>query len=81
MSRFYGSLSGSAKTTATRRGFEGSGVMAHVRGWNFGVRTNVVSCPYCQGDSVFVYLTGGSNDDSGKQVAFYCENGCCREQE
>jgi hypothetical protein len=59
MSRFYGSLTGQAKTTATRRGGPSSGVEAHVRGWEIGVRTQVYD--YNGQDRVRVYVTSGSN--------------------
>ena len=34
MSKFYGSIEGSAKTTATRCGTKNSGIESHTRGWN-----------------------------------------------
>lgn len=37
MARFYGSISGQAKTKATRQGSEKSGIWGHIRGWNIGV--------------------------------------------
>ena len=59
MSRFYGSLSGSAKTAATRRGNGVSGIDSHTRGWDGGIRVE----GFADGDDdVFlVYVTGGSN--------------------
>ncbi len=63
MSRFYGSLEGQAKTVATRRGGPSTGITAHPRGWNTGVRVSA----YADGDTdVFsVNVTGGS---SGSRV-------------
>ena len=60
MSRFYGSLSGSAKTAATRRGT--SGIESHTRGWDGGIRVEA----FADGaDDVFlVYTTRGSNNPS-----------------
>ena len=58
MSRFYGSLTGSARTTATRRGTPSSGVSAHVRGWNFGVRVAVLDID--GEDHIILTATGGS---------------------
>ena len=34
MSKFYGTLTGSAKTTATRRGTSNSGIMTEATSWN-----------------------------------------------
>ena len=77
MSRFYGSLTGQAKTTATRRGSTNSNVMAHVRGWDFGVRTVVCPCNVCGADCVWIELTGGSNDESTHRILnIICSNGC-----
>lgn len=69
MARFYGSVEGQARTMATRRGSENSGLVAHIRGWNVGVR--VVCEVDGQGrDVVRVYETGGSNSgSSGKLLA------------
>lgn len=59
MSRLYGDLTGSAKTTATRRGSAASGVSSHVRGWNTGLRAAAhVSDDV---DTFNVVLTAGSN--------------------
>ena len=60
MSRFYGTLSGQAKTAATRRGGPGSGVCAHVRGWHVGIRADVAVDDEGR-DVVRIYLTGGSS--------------------
>lgn len=60
MSRFYGDLTGQAKTTATRRGSASSGIEAHPRGWNLGIR--VQGFPENDAfDGFRVYVTGGSN--------------------
>ena len=77
MSKLYGSISGDAsKTNATRRGFKC--VEGHVRGWNFGLYTQVCPCPQCGADKVSAFLTGGSNDDTLIFPAVFnlCENGC-----
>ncbi len=60
MSRFYGDLSGQAKTVATRRGNTNSGVEAHVRGWDIGVRIEAESDRQDR-DTIRLTLTGGSN--------------------
>ena len=65
MARFYGEVSGQARTVATRRGSTGSGMWAHVRGWNVGA---YVECATeCGIDVVRVWSTGGSNG-IGKRV-------------
>lgn len=62
MSRFYGDLRGQAKTQATRRGSRKSGLDAHIRGWNIGVK---IRCFDQDGsDVITVHLTGGSNSPS-----------------
>ena len=65
MSRFYGSLNGQAKTEATRRGNKNSGVGAHVRGWNVGVK--IFARADGEKDLIDVYLTTGS-DESGSDI-------------
>ena len=60
MSVLYGSLTGQAKTTVTRRGSKKSGIACHVRGWDLGVR--VSGRIDDNGVPVFdVYRTSGSN--------------------
>jgi hypothetical protein len=60
MAHFYANIDGQAKTSATRRGSQNSGISAHVRGWNLGVK--VVGSVDGDGRDVFyVYQTGGSN--------------------
>ncbi len=62
MAQFYATITGQAKTNATRRGSKNSGLTAHVRGWNLGVQ---VVCRHENGRDVFhVYRTNGSNDTS-----------------
>lgn len=59
MSRFYGNMKG-ARGETTRCGTACSGIRAHVRGWDLGVRARAFVGPDGQ-DMVEVYLTGGSN--------------------
>ena len=59
MSHFYGSMKGS-RGEVTRCGDTKSGISAHLRGWNVGVR---VVCFHEDGvDMIQVYRTCGSND-------------------
>jgi hypothetical protein len=68
MARFYGTLTGQAKTSAKRRGSPNSGVTAHVRGRNIGVRVEVYADNGA--DVIRVYRTGGSNQPgSGELLA------------
>ena len=62
MSRFYGSMDGSAKTTATRRGH--SSLHAHIRGWDSGIRVEAVDLN--GEDAFYVYATYGSNGGEAK---------------
>lgn len=41
MSRFYGTLTGRAKTVATRRGDNGSGIITFAASWNGAIRVEV----------------------------------------
>ena len=43
MSRFYGTVSGQAKTTATRRGSTNSGITTYTAGWGGAIRTTAYS--------------------------------------
>lgn len=67
MSRFYGSIEGMARTAATRRGSEKSGLVAHIRGWNVGVK---ITCGVnAKGeDCIRVSRTGGSNSYGEMEV-------------
>ena len=78
MSRFYGSLTGSAKTTATRCGSVSSRVSAHVRGWDIGVRGSVYACRECGADRIKAYRTQGSNGSvlDDLLVFDFCSGGC-----
>jgi len=59
MSRFYGSLQGN-RGEATRQGTPASGIAAHPRGWNVGVRVEGYVND-AGADEFAVYITGGSN--------------------
>lgn len=62
MARFYGEIKGQARTTATRRGSKSSGITAHIRGWNIGVRVEIFAVG--DRDIVHIYRTSGSNAKS-----------------
>ncbi len=69
MSKFYGSITGSAKTAATRCGSKKSGIESHTRGWDQGIRVTASVQKVGPGrtlerESFEVYLTGGSNGKS-----------------
>ena len=63
-SRFYGSVSGSAASDATRQGTARSGISGHIRGWESGVQVD----GHAEGDEdVFnVYVTRGSGSAGGE---------------
>ena len=65
MSRFYGTINGSAQTSASRRGGTKSGIDGHIRGWNVGI--DVAGYDVDGKDTFRVCLTGGSNDRSMKK--------------
>lgn len=70
MSRFYGSLHG-ARGEATRQGTAASGIIAHPRGWDLGVRVTGMPAsgvdadaedgPKADRDAFVVDITNGSN--------------------
>lgn len=74
MAHFYGSMTGQAKTTATRRGSVNSGMDAHIRGWFIGVR---VCLRHVDGkDVVTVYRTTGSTPNGHDvQILEFAEGG------
>lgn len=60
MAHFYGSLIGKGFKAITRTGTKWTGMIAHIRGWNVGVR---VELRYEGGkDKIRIYETGGSNN-------------------
>ena len=65
MSRFYGTVEGSAKTIASRTGTPSSGLSAHIRGWNTGVKVQCRAVD--EADVIEVLATGGSNEISSDQ--------------
>jgi hypothetical protein len=65
MSHFYGEMFGSAKNPATMRGHKTTGLEAHLRGWNIGVK--VILQNNNGVDEIYLYKTGGSNG-SGRTV-------------
>ena len=48
MSRFYGTLESERRKQITKGGHRY--VEAHVRGWDFGVFTQIKECPHCGAD-------------------------------
>ena len=59
MAQFYGSIQGN-KGVATRMGTKSSGLEAHIRGWNKGIRVKMRVNDKGEDEAV-VYLTAGSN--------------------
>ena len=68
MSYFYGSMQGN-KGGVTRCGTKKSGMTAHIRGWNIGVRVNIRHDEKSGKDFYTIYETGGSNGGSETLIA------------
>jgi hypothetical protein len=60
MSRFYASIEGS-RGEATRQGTPATGIVAHPRGWNLGVRVTGYPAQASDRDTFAVDITGGSH--------------------
>ena len=63
MAHFYGSMQGN-KGEVTRCGTKKSGMTAHIRGWNIGVKVNIRHDKETGKDNYTIYETGGSNGGS-----------------
>lgn len=71
MAHFYGSMSGSRGET-TRMGTKGSGLQAHVRGWDVGVVAQMYHDERTGKDLVILTLTSGSNGrKQGKRIGTF----------
>ena len=68
MARFYGQLWGQAKSAASRIGGPSSGLHAHLRGWDIGVRVDITHDKQDE-DLIAVSLTKGSNNPTAKPFA------------
>jgi hypothetical protein len=76
MSRFYASISGSAKTEATRRGSGKSGIQGHIRGRFRGIRVTGGINLHTGNDVFYVWVTGGSyGHDRDSLLVIVEENG------
>jgi hypothetical protein len=73
MSQFYGSVVGSARTAATRRGTKSSGISAHVRGWDTGIYAEIEDINGIV--EARVYVTGGSNNAGSKRLLAIVRDG------
>jgi hypothetical protein len=60
MAQYYANIQGN-RGEATRMGTKSSGLHAHVRGWNIGVRVSVSWDEVNKKDIVTIYQTSGSN--------------------
>ena len=60
MSQFYASVTGSRGTTATKTGDKSTGMTAHIRGWNIGVKVACTHDKKTGKDIIRVYKTSGS---------------------
>jgi len=65
MAQFYAEIKGN-KGVATRQGSKSSGLTAHIRGYDVGVK---VFCEHRDGqDIITVWRTGGSNNPAIKDI-------------
>lgn len=60
MARFYGEIKGKAASKATREGDERSGMDAHIRGWNAGIKIECGVDRKTGEDVCRAFATGGS---------------------
>lgn len=75
MAHFYGEMFGKGETKASRTGTKGTGLSAHIRGWEIGVEV-MLWYDHSRGkDMVRVTRTGGSNGRTRKQVVAEFEEG------
>lgn len=72
MARFIGNMQGQ-RGEASRLGSTKSGIQAHIRGWNIGIKVNGYVDD--KGNDLFeVYLTSGSNGrKNGKLIGTFTE--------
>lgn len=66
MSRFYGSIRGSAKTVATRQGHDS--IVGHIRGWSVGAEVRCQPIGDSDRDEVTVEVTSGSGYGGPRQT-------------
>lgn len=66
MSRFYATVNGQSKTTATKCGNKQSGMYAHIRGWNIGATIDLMVDSDNE-DILCIEITGGSNNAATKK--------------
>lgn len=59
MARFYATVSGRGENTATKTGTTDSGINAHIRGWDVGIK--VEGDARSEDDRFEAYITAGSN--------------------
>ena len=64
MAHFRGEMSGTRAETFL--GSRKSGMLAHVHGWDFGVRVLIFYDPSTGKDTAVISLTGGSKDPSSR---------------
>jgi hypothetical protein len=67
MAQFYGEITGQ-RTTIHTIGSKKSGIIANIRGWNYGIH---IKCKTINGRDVFhVYKTGGSNNINNIELIY-----------
>ena len=68
MAQYYASIQGN-HGEATRMGTKKTGMEAHIRGWNIGVRVYCRWNEETNKDEITVYRTGGSNGRTDDLIA------------
>ncbi len=74
MARFYGEIKGRAASKATREGDEDSGIEAHIRGYDVGVKVECFKSRISDIDVCKVYMTGGSRNPKKVMQLGYVES-------
>ena len=68
MARFYGTVKGQAKGTASRRGSYDSGLVTHTNGWGAGVKVTAYPDNISGEDNFEIVLDYGSSQEGGEII-------------
>lgn len=73
MSRFQGTMKGQAKSEATRRGSEKTGMYAHIYGWNIGIKVSLAVDTSGKDIATVTLTSGRQGDKADKLIGYYQE--------
>jgi len=62
MSHFYCEVKGQGKKCVTAGGTKNSGMIAHIRGWDIGIKVKLYHNEKTNTDCFIIYQTGGSSN-------------------